>query len=607
MDLQLAKPLLQEPELIRSLSGVETAGSESELPMHIEDQDAGSDNKEKILRSIPGIDEILEEVQTELDRMGFVPNTVDAPDPRDKACPDSWVPRDPRLNRLTGVHPFNCEAPLSVLRDHKYITPASLHYVRSHGICPRLSWHSHVIEITGLVDKPIHLTMEDLMQMPKISLPVTINCAGNRRKEQNMIKKSIGFHWSCAAVSTVIWTGVPLIEVLRYVGIQKDAKWINFSGPKGEVPLGDTKYGASHAREVCMDPTRPCMLAFLMNGELLHPDHGYPVRLVMPGYIGGRMIKWLSSITVTSEEGDNYYHIHDNRVFPKQITSKEEATKAQIWKDPSYTINDRNINSAIMTPAHCAKITVSDENYLLQGYAYAGAGRPVHRVEITLNNGRTWRTAKIERLEKPNEFGRCWCWVLWSLELPITLLARCSEIAVRAWDDSHNSQPEVPTWNLMGMMNNAWFLIKVHKLGDDQIWFEHPTQVENRHSIDRNAPLNPQNETLHLLPNGDLASLGWMQRLEKQVQELYGPHQELEETNQNSRPGDSMHGTDKDREDEQSRVVAVVPAIAKSTCFSFTTQLHRISGALKQLLHRSCQRTCDLQVCMLHGITVSKS
>jgi len=460
-----------------------------------------------------------------LSKAGHVPNKADVPDVRDQGNTDKWVPRDPRLNRLTGIHPFNCEAPLSILRENRFLTPASLHYVRNHGICPKLFWHQHSIEITGLVDRPIRLTMAELASLPKISLPVTLNCAGNRRKEQNLIQKGIGFHWGCAAASTVVWTGVPLHEVLKYVGIKsrgEGARWINFAGPRGEVPAGDTTYGASHAREVCMNPARPCMLAFMMNGELLHPDHGYPVRLLMPGYIGGRMIKWLTTISVTEEEGGNHYHVMDNRVFPKHISSREIATEEKIWKDGAYTINDRNINSAIWSPAHCAKVKVSDKLFTLRGYAYAGAGRPVHRVEVTLNNAQNWRPATIERVEQPDEFGQCWCWVFWSVEVPISVLAVCGEFAVRAWDDSQNCQPERPTWNLMGMMNNNWFRVKVHAL-ENEIWFEHPTQVDNRHSIDKTAPLCPQNETLHLDSNGDLASRGWMERMLVDVQAVYAP------------------------------------------------------------------------------------
>lgn len=525
-----------------------------------------------ILAAIPGIEAIKAEVSSLMDSMGYVQNKVTAPDPRDGDNTDRWVPRDPRLNRLTGIHPFNCEAPLSLLREHKFLTPASLHYVRNHGICPKLHWHSHFIEITGLVDRPVRLSMAELVKLPKISVPVTLNCAGNRRKEQNLIQKGIGFHWGCAAASTVIWTGVPLRELLKYVGIQsweEGARWINFASPQGEVPAGDTTYGASHAREVCMNPARPCMLAFMMNGELLHPDHGYPVRLLMPGYIGGRMIKWVSTISVTREEGDNHYHIYDNRVFPKHIHSKDIATAEKIWTDPAYTINDRNINSAIWSPAHCSKLQVSEALYTLRGYAYAGAGRPVHRVEVTLNNGQNWRPARIERHEKPDEFGQCWCWVHWSVEVPISLLAKCGEFAVRAWDDSQNCQPERPTWNLMGMMNNPWFRIKVHSLRDGaEVWFEHPTQVENRHSIDRSAPLCPQKEDLHLLPNGDLASPGWMERMVTDVQTVYAPgkaedldSEEGWEREKRHLIGNAARGVALPREQEQTCCAAALRAL----------------------------------------------
>jgi len=482
----------------------------------------------QIIASIPGIEEVLQEVGSIKAQMGYEPNKAHdgkTPAKYDANNPDKWVPRDERLCRLTGIHPFNCEAPLSVLRESKFLTPATLHYVRNHGICPKLCWSSHSIEITGLVDRPIKLTMDELVKLPKISVPVTLNCAGNRRKEQNLIQKGIGFHWGCAAASTVVWTGVPLREVLKYVGIQDKAQWINFASPKGEVPAGDTTYGASHARNVCMNPARPCMLAFMMNGELLHPDHGYPVRLLMPGYIGGRMIKWLSYISVTEEEGDehSHYHWYDNRVFPKHIDSKEKATEENIWKDPAYTINDRNIQSAIWSPAHCAKIKVANGSFTVRGYAYAGAGRPVHRVEVTMNNGQNWRVAKIERFEKPDQYGQCWCWVFWSLEIPINVLANCGEFAVRAWDDSQNAQPERPTWNLMGMMTHSWFRVKVHNLENGEIWFEHPTQVDNRHSIDKKAPLNPQNEELHLTSEGNLASPGWAERMQKEYVAVYAP------------------------------------------------------------------------------------
>jgi nitrate reductase (NAD(P)H) len=484
-----------------------------------------TDDRAAILNGLPNIESILDQVNKIKSDFKFVEDK-EGGQPVSKDCdtPDCWVPRNEWMNRLTGIHPFNAEAPVSLLKEHGFLTPATLHYVRNHGKVPTLSWHTHTIDISGLVDKPMKITMAELVQLPTVSQPITLQCAGNRRKEQNLIQKGVGFNWGCAAASTAIWTGVPLIELFKYVGIkskEEGANFVNFWSPEGEVPQGDTTYGASHYREVCLNPTRGCMLAFMMNGELLHPDHGYPVRLLMPGFIGGRMIKWLTKITVTREEGDNYYHIYDNRVFPKHITSKDEATKHKIWADPLYRIDDRNINSAIWAPAHCEKVAISRSTYTVGGYAYNGAGRPIHRVEVTLNDGHTWIPAQIQRFETPNEYGMCYCWVHWAIDVPVKDLRFCTEFAVRAWDDSQNCQPERPTWNLMGMMNNPWFRVKVHEVSDGSaIWFEHPTRVEPglNHAWDKKNA-----NRLYLTVDGKLPSPGWQERLQKEYSAAYSP------------------------------------------------------------------------------------
>jgi Oxidoreductase molybdopterin binding domain len=141
-------------------------------------------------------------------------------DDKDKDTPDQWVPRHKDLVRLTGRHPFNCEAPLNSLYEKGFITPTSLHYVRNHGACPSIEWENHVIHIGGLAPKPVQLKMKDILALPQHSLPVTLVCCGNRRKEQNMIKQTIGFNWGAAGVSTGVWTGARLIDVLRLAGIE---------------------------------------------------------------------------------------------------------------------------------------------------------------------------------------------------------------------------------------------------------------------------------------------------------------------------------------------------------------------------------------------------
>jgi len=123
-------------------------------------------------------------------------------DQKDKDTPDNWIKRHPQLVRLTGRHPFNCEAPFDVLMSKGFITPTSLHYVRTHGSTPKIDWLNHKIHLGGLVPSPCILTMSDILKLPRVSFPVTLVCCGNRRKEQNLIKQTIGFNWGAAGVST---------------------------------------------------------------------------------------------------------------------------------------------------------------------------------------------------------------------------------------------------------------------------------------------------------------------------------------------------------------------------------------------------------------------
>jgi nitrate reductase (NAD(P)H) len=200
----------------------------------------GKDIHDAIYDTIPGIDAIQAEVFRMMDSYGYSLDEGGLDD-RDAKNPDHWVPRNQNMNRLTGIHPFNSEAPLSELRRHGFITPPKLHIVRNHGKVPQLSWASHEIDIGGLVDRPMTLTMGELVKLPLKTIPVTLQCAGNRRKEQNMIKKGMGFDWGAAAVSTNIWTGVLVKDVLEYVGIKsaKDgAQHVNFFGPAGEAGEG---------------------------------------------------------------------------------------------------------------------------------------------------------------------------------------------------------------------------------------------------------------------------------------------------------------------------------------------------------------------------------
>lgn len=341
----------------------------------------------------------------------------------DLDTPDAHVKRDARLIRLTGIHPFNVEAPLTDLFDAGiyfllsriftfadtnftlgFLTPPELHFVRNHGPVPEVHdqdipiWE---VTVEGLVENPITLTFSQISSsehFQQYTLPITLVCAGNRRKEQNMVRKSQGFSWGPAGVSTSLWTGPMLSDILAMAkpDRRRGARYVCFEGGD-TLPTG--AYGTSLKLNWCMDPARGIMVAYKQNGEMLEPDHGRPIRIVVPGMIGGRSVKWLKRIIISDQPSTNHYHYYDNKVMPThvtpQIASSEEGKK--FWMDEKWCIFDLNVNSAVAYPAHDEVLEIapkaqeegSKEMYALRGYAYGGGGRRVQRVEISLDKGKS--------------------------------------------------------------------------------------------------------------------------------------------------------------------------------------------------------------------------
>jgi nitrate reductase (NAD(P)H) len=484
-----------------------------------------SDDIAKVRAAIPEYKKMVAEAREIMTQYNFKDDRPEliASDQATVDAEEDWIPRNKWMNRLTGAFPWNVEPPINLMAEHGMITPNTLFFVRSHGIVPTLSFFDHSITIEGLVNKPLTISMQELVKLPWETIMATINCAGNRRKEQNLIKKTIGFDWGPSGVCNAVWTGVTIHELIKHCGGLKDeAEYINFFGPVGEVQNGDRTYGASHYRDHMMDPDRATMLCFMMNGELLHPDHGYPVRLLIPGYIGGRMIKWVEKITVTKEEDTNWYHVYDNRVFPKHIVSRDVATQEGIWMDPAYRIDDRNLQSVIWEPTHCQKVPYSQKTQKFSGYAYSGWGTKPNRCEVTLNGGVSWRVAKIVTVEpyRRHRKGFAACWVLWEIEIPVEELRKTGEVALRSWC-GQDVQPRDHTWTLMGMMNNPWFRVKVKDVpGEAALWFEHPTRVELSYG-DGNRQYNK--DKLYVLPDGTFPSKGWWEERKAEVVEECAP------------------------------------------------------------------------------------
>lgn len=417
--------------------------------------------------------------------------------PEDLKTPDSHVVRDPRLIRLTGVHPFNVEAPLSDLFDEGFLTTKDLHYVRNHGAVPRvedpeiMGWE---FSIEGMVENPIKINLAQLIRdYEQVTYPVTLVCAGNRRKEQNVVRKTKGFSWGAAGLSTALWTGVVIGDLLKAARPKRGARYVCMEGAD-KLPNG--YYGTSIKLNWAMDPNRGVLVAHKMNGEPLEPDHGKPLRIVIPGQIGGRSVKWLKRLIVTAGPSDNWYHIYDNRVLPTMVNPEMSADLPETWKDERYAIYDLNTNSAICYPAHDEELSLDSDitSYKVRGYAYAGGGKRITRVEITLDKGKTWMLANISypedkyRLAPEGErlFGgrldmwwreSCFCWCFWDLDIPVPRLQESDDIMIRAMDEAMMVQPRDMYWSVLGMMNNPWFRVVIHKETHTRaLRFEHPTQ-----------------------------------------------------------------------------------------------------------------------------------
>lgn len=411
----------------------------------------------------------------------------------DKDTPDHHVPRDPRLIRLTGVHPFNVEAPLTALYNEGFLTSQDLFYVRNHGPVPQVLDHEipdWELSIEGLVEHPITLSFKQILQQfDQVTAPITLVCAGNRRKEQNQVRKSKGFSWGAAGVSTALFTGPMMADIIRRAKPMRRARYVCMEGAD-KLPNG--YYGTSVKLNWVMDPNKGIMLAHKMNGEPLEPDHGRPLRAVIPGQIGGRSVKWLTKLIVTDSPSDNWYHINDNRVLPTMVTPEMASEDPSWWHDDRYAIYELSVNSAAAYPQHDEELRIASAGatYTAKGYAYGGGGRRVTRVEISLDSGKSWRLANIEYPEDKyrnfesrlygGQMDMSWretsfCWCLWNLDILVSDLEASDAILVRAMDEAMNIQPRDMYWSVLGMMNNPWFRIAISK-NDGVLKFEHPTQ-----------------------------------------------------------------------------------------------------------------------------------
>ncbi len=343
--------------------------------------------------------------------------------------------------------PFNAEPPTDRLRA-AFITPQADFYVRNHGQTPALDKAAFRLRVGGQVKTTLELSLDELRERFQARTVVaTLQCAGNRRADMQRVRPTSGDPWAAGAIGNAEWTGAVLRDVLQAAGAANGAGLHVAFGAADECRVeGKTfTYGASIPMAKALAPE--VLLAWAMNGEALAPEHGAPLRVVVPGYAGVRSPKWLQSVTVQDSPSDNPMQADDYKLFAPDVTA-ETADPAS-----GMTINAMPVNSAICEPARHASLPAGKT--VLRGYATA-SDRAVVRVDVSADGGRTWSQAVLDdRPDAP------WSWWLWhaALDLPVGE----HELAVRAWDDAGQTQPALPddTWNYKGYLSAAWHRVAV--------------------------------------------------------------------------------------------------------------------------------------------------
>jgi nitrate reductase (NAD(P)H) len=244
-----------------------------------------------------------------------------------------------------------------------------------------------------------------------------------------------------------------LWDVLKLAKPKLNGKFVCMQG-RDMLPNG--YYGTCVKMAQVKDKSRKIIIAHKMNGEDLDPDHGHPLRVIVPGVVAARSVKWLTTLTVTDMPSDNFYHIFDNRVLPTMASPQMVKENQNWWKDERYAIYDLNVQSVITFPSHAEEIVINSDHFPISGYAYSGGGRRIGRVEVSLNRGRTWILCEIEYPEDSYReqngkvlYGgvidvdedKCYTWCFWKVDVASTLLKNSQDIVVRAMDDGMNIQP----------------------------------------------------------------------------------------------------------------------------------------------------------------------
>ncbi|HEU4526471.1 MAG TPA: sulfite oxidase [Actinomycetota bacterium] len=312
------------------------------------------------------------------------------------------------------------------------VTPIGMHYLLIHFDIPDADEQAWRVSIGGLVRNPLELSIADLRARPAVTMPVTMECAGNGRAR--LTPRPVSQPWLDEAIGTASWTGTPLAPILEEAGLDEDAVEIVFAGADRGIQ-GGVEQDYERSLTIAEATREGVLLAYEVNGLPLPPQHGYPVRLLVPGWYGMTSVKWLTRISAVAEPFEGFqmdvYRMReepDERGVP--VTRMQPRALMIPPGIPDFLTRDRLVDAGPIE---------------LVGRAWSGWAS-IADVEVSVDGG-AWTAAELGT--PPGQYA----WVRWRWRWDAEPGEH--ELACRATDAAGNAQPEEPRWNHHGFQNNA--------------------------------------------------------------------------------------------------------------------------------------------------------
>ena len=326
--------------------------------------------------------------------------------------------RDGKIVR--SEEPLNLEMPFETLDG--FITPTKSFYVRTHFPIPKIDKNKWRLRVEGEVENSFELNYDELIKLESRKIPATLECAGNNR---NFLEQKVkGVQWGLGAVGNAEWTGIPLSILLDRAGVKPSAREIILEGAdRGKLedpksPPGDLNF----ARSIPLEKARDVLLAYKMNDVDLPPEHGFPVRAIVPGWYAVASIKWLQRVVVTDKPFNGYYQTLDYAFW------KRRGDNAEL-----VPIFEMQIKAQIARPSD-GETVLANSNVRVHGAAWTSDGE-ITKVELSTDGGSTWTETKLVGESKQN------AWRLWEFDWKTPAKPGKVTLIARATDSNGRTQP----------------------------------------------------------------------------------------------------------------------------------------------------------------------